>query len=608
MALNNYEEIVSNIESPTLVLAGPGTGKTYLLADRIKRLLDNGTDKNTITVLTFGTDARQLMLNKLTDPNEGFNIKFIDLPYISTMHSLGFKIVQEKAHGVNLRKIDLKVQDNENVKKLMYRDASFILGFTEEDGKEALECKQFGDCRENPEVSKCQICRKYWEIMSKCNCIDFDDQILFACQILENNPDILERYQSRSKHLLVDEYQDINAAQFRLIELLSRESRNGLFVVGDDAQSIYGFRGSNPKFILNFTKDYPEAEATTLAQSHRCHEKIMEDAFKVLEKYYEEWSGKPEFEYIDEAGELPFIWQLPSEIAEAKKVAQIARSSVHDRKIVLILVPKKEFFPLITKELSKYGVAYNCTESFLPRRIEMVKRLFDWIKNPNASFLTRLVVEDLINSGIAKVPGARKDKRCTPETIKRRIVEETEIARLWESVNTRNDLFSVIKTLCNPNETLVKIRDSLLNLIKLYSDYGGDNRGESLKQLSIIIGIWMNPSQLEEDISSVVNILQPQNPTSPGLVKLRTMRKAKGLQADTVIIVGLESDIMPDPRSDKVEEARLFYVSMTRAKKDLYLFHAYRRPRNISYGKTLIDKSRSEFLNVIGRDSEFKQR
>lgn len=128
----------------------------------------------------------------------------------------------------------------------------------------------------------------------------------------------------------------------------------------------------------------------------------MDDSIKVLEKYYEEWSGKPEFEYQDEAGEIPVTWQLPSEIAEARKVAQIARSSIHDGKTILVLAPKKDFFQLITKELSNYGIAYDCTESFLPKNIELIKRLFDWIREPNSNFLTRLVIEDLINKGIAK--------------------------------------------------------------------------------------------------------------------------------------------------------------------------------------------------------------
>lgn len=607
MSLNSYEDIVTNFGSPTIVLAGPGTGKTYLLADRTKRLLDNGTDKNSITVLAFGVDAKEQMKNTLTDPSNDFKLDFAELPHISTMHALGLEIVKEKPRDVNLRKTALEVQSDDLVKRLMYRDASFILGFTEENSKDAFECKQIGDCSENFDLMKCKICSKYKQIMSKCNCIDFDDQILFACQILENNPDILEKYQFRSKHLLVDEYQDINAAQFRLIELLSRDSRNGLFVVGDDAQSIYSFRGGRPGFILSFTDHYPEAEKATLTVSRRCHEKIMDDSFKVLEKYYEEWSGKPEFEYQDEAGEIPATWQLPSEIAEAKKVAQIARSSIHDGKTILILVPKKDFFQLITQELSNYGIAYDCTESFLPKNVVLIKRLFDWIKEPNANFLTRRVIEDLINKGIAKVPGARKDRRCSPETIERRITEETEIARLWESVNVRNDLFSVIQNHENPNETLETIKRSLLDLIELYNNYTRGNKGEFLKKLSIVSNIWLNPSHLGDDLSSIIKLLQPKKITSPGLVKLRTMRKAKGLQSDVVIMVGLENDIMPNPRSDKVEEARLFYVSMTRAKNDLYLFHTCRRPRGISYGVELRNKSRSEFIDAIGRDSEFRR-
>ncbi len=607
MPLNTYEEIVTNFDSPTIVLAGPGTGKTYLLADRIKRLLDNGQDKDTIIALTFGIDARQQMMNRLTDPNGDFRIDFGDMPQISTMHALGLRIVKEAAGEVGLRKTSLEVQDDEKVKKLIYRDAALVVGLSEEDGIEALGCKQIGDCRENPDLSKCRICKKYREIMSKCNCIDFDDQILFANKILENNPTILEKYQSKAQHLLVDEYQDINAAQFKLIESLSRESRNGLFVVGDDAQSIYGFRGCGPQFILRFIEDFPDAEAGTLTMSRRCHQKIMEDSFKVLEQYYEGWSGRPELEHPSEEGELPSIWKLASERAEAEKVAQLSRTAVHAKREVLVLVPKKEFFPFITEELISHGVAFDCTECFLPKRFEVIKRIFDWIKNPDSNFTTRLVIEDLINDGIARVPGMRKNGRCRPETIQRRIGEEAEIARLWEHVSARKGLFSIIRNLSNPNETLSKIRNSLSELQDLCTPRARHPLGEFIRKLSVVTGIWISPSEMEQDIFSIVNLLKPQNPTCPGLVRLRTMRKAKGLQADTVILVGLENDIMPDPRSDKVEQARLFYVSMTRAKKDLYLFHAYRRPRNISYGESLMDKPRSEFLDAINRDSEFRR-
>jgi DNA helicase-2/ATP-dependent DNA helicase PcrA len=168
---------------------------------------------------------------------------------------------------VKLKKTGLEVQNLEEVKRLLFRDAALILGHTEIDSLDASKCKSCEDCSESPGEEYCQICDKYREIMSKCNYIDFDDQIHFACQILEKYPDILEKYQSQAEHLLVDEYQDINAAQFKMIELLSKENRKGLFAVGDDAQSIYAFRGGDPKFILRFKDDFSEAEVTTLPKA-----------------------------------------------------------------------------------------------------------------------------------------------------------------------------------------------------------------------------------------------------------------------------------------------------------------------------------------------------
>jgi len=589
MALNNYEEIVTNFSSPTIVLAGPGAGKTYLLADRIKRLLDKAVDKNTITVLTFGKDARDNMYKKLTDPNGDFRIKPNKLPHISTMHSLGLKIVKEKPHNVNLIKKELETQDDDKIKQLMYRDAALILNLTESDSKEAIECKQYGDCEEKPREKKCNICRKYREIMSKCNYIDFDDQILFACKILENNSDILKKYQSQAEHLLIDEYQDINTAQFRLIELLSRKSRNGLFAVGDDAQNIYAFRGCDPKFILHFDENFPGAETPPLANSRRCHEKIMEDAFKVIEKYYADWSGIPELTYYVESGDKPYIWQFPSELAEAKMVARIARYFI-PKKTVLILAPKKEFFPLISNALNSYNVPHECPVDLLPKQIGIIKHFINWIINPYSNFKTRLVIEDLINSkGIAKVPGAKKDSRSSPETIQKRIIAETKIAKLWELIGKENSLFSAIKNLVKSNQNLLHIKNSLLGLLNSYNNFKRRNKGEFLKQLSIITGIWCNPSKFAEDINNIFELIQSRRPIGPGYAELKTMRKAKGLEADIVMIVGLENDIVPNPKSDNIaEEARLFYVSMTRAKEKLYLFHSYKRPRDISYGQELI--------------------
>jgi len=605
MPLFDYEEIVTHFEAPTLVLAGPGAGKTYLLADRITRLLDEGVDKDKITVLTFGKDASRHMEEELLKPDGDFKIPWDNLPFVSTMHSLGLSIVKEKPRSVKLKKTGLKVQNLEEVKRLLFRDAALILGHTENDSLDASKCKSCGDCSESPCEEYCQICDKYREIMSKCNYIDFDDQIHFACQILEKYPAILKKYQAQAEHLLVDEYQDINAAQFKMIELLSRENRVGLFTVGDDAQSIYAFRDGDPKFILRFRDDFPSAEVTTLAHSRRCHENIMEDSFKVLEKHYPDWTGKPDLKYHKEIGDQPYIWRMPSEITEAKFVAGIAQKAVQQKKTVLILVPKKEFFPFLMKALTRRQIPHSCSIDLLPGRVGIAKRFIDWVQKTDDSFKTRLVIEDLINKGVAHVAGANKRVRAKKETFEKRIAAETEIAKLWDSVDKDNDLYSVIKNLEAPDKIIEKIKGALLDLEESYKDFQRDNRGEFAKRLAFLSRIWIDPSDMAADITDVVRLIQAEQPFGSTSAQLLTMRRAKGLEAQVVIIVGLEDDVVPNPWSNNIEEeARLLYVSMTRAKERLYLFHSYKRPRNISHGQALTEKPRSKFLDALGRKSE----
>ena len=131
MTIDSYESVVTIAGQPALVLAGPGAGKTHLLGDRVKRLLATGVDKNGITVLTFGRDASQHMRNKLLDPKDGFGIPYSSLPNISTLHSLGFEIVNRAPKEVGLRKVGLRVQSDEDVKRLLYRDAALIIGRSE---------------------------------------------------------------------------------------------------------------------------------------------------------------------------------------------------------------------------------------------------------------------------------------------------------------------------------------------------------------------------------------------------------------------------------------------------------------------------------------------
>ena len=610
MALD-YESIVTNTESPTLVLAGPGAGKTHLLSDRVVRLLSSGASSTEITVLTFGKDASLNMREELLSPSGHWQLPAADLPRIATLHSLGFEIVNESPRTVGLRKADLAVQPVAFVSELIYRDAAYIQGYTRPDGDTARSCKAEGNCVPSDESARCAICSKYWDIMAKCDRIDFDDQILFACRILERKPDILRTFQARAKHLLVDEYQDINAAQHKLIELLSQPNRTGLFAVGDDAQSIYGFRGTSPCYILDFREHYPDAITPPLPHSWRCHENILRTAEKVLTANYKKWTGPFDLTFHRDIDDMPYVWQMPSEATEATMVAKLAKKYSSVGQSVLILAPKKELFAGVTKKLTQYGVPHVCPVSLLPkhteRRMASLSTFAKWVQEPQSNFLTRLTLETALNGGVAKVPGATHSAALKPETIERRSAVESEVAMLWEGVNKQTNLYEVLCGTEGMSKALEKVRDVMSGTLGEYQRGSKSQSAEFLKLSALATGAWIKPDTFVNDINRLLVAISDNEVAANDKVRLMTMRKAKGLQADVVIMIGLEDDIMPNPMSNPEEEARIFYVSMTRAKKKLFMLHAFKRPRDISYGPEIMDKPRSRFLSSIDIDSEYKR-
>jgi superfamily I DNA/RNA helicase len=300
---------------------------------------------------------------------------------------------------------------------------------------------------------------------------------------------------------------------------------------------------------------------------------------------------------------------VPSDNSEAEWIARIARQAVAEKKSVLILAPKRIFFPQISLALQRYGVPHECPVNLLPEnvndRLSTISNILKWLKKPEDNFLTRLAIESLMNHGQTNVPGATKSKRCSPQTIQKRKDVESEVARLWENVSKRKSLFTILSGHSKLSDELDFIRKTLFKLLELYSNTGRKFHGEFAKQLSLSVGKWAESKTIASDISLIIDQFKISDSTGFGSVKLMTMRKAKGLEADVVVIAGLEDDLMPNPISDIAEEARLFYVSMTRAKEKLYLLHAFKRLRSISYGTDIINKKRSRFLESLGRKSKY---
>ena len=185
-------------------------------------------------------------------------------------------------------------------------------------------------------------------------------------------------------------------------------------------------------------------------------------------------------------------------------------------------------------------------------------------------FLTRLVVEELINTGSAKVPGANKKKLSNPKSLQNRVNVEKKIAKLWEHVDKDKGLYSQIQACEENHGTLAQVREILENLHHAYANFA-ECPGKFARELAVASNIWCDPKKLADDIGEVIRLLTPPSIPTVGTVRLRTMRKAKGLQAQIVIIIGLENDMIPGTATDShlSEQARLFYVSMTRAKETL---------------------------------------
>jgi len=329
----------------------------------------------------------------------------------------------------------------------------------------------------------------------------------------------------------------------------------------------------------------------------------------MLKTYYPEWIGPYDLSYHVSVGPEPYIWHVSSDKAEAEWVARIARQSVAEKKSVLILAPKKNFFSPISLALKRYGVPHGCPVNLMPdtvnNRLSTISDILEWIKKPEDSFLTRLAIESLMNHGQVKIAGASKSQRCSVQTIKRRIDIESEVAKLWINVSKKNPLFTILNNSPKLSSELDSIRETLSRLLELYKNTSRKFNGEFAKQLSLSVGSWAESQKIASDLSLIIEQLGTSEATGFGSVRLMTMRKAKGLEADVVVIVGLEDDLMPNPTSDIAEEARLFYVSMTRAKEKLYLLHSFKRLRSISYGPEITGKKRSRFLESIGRKSKY---
>lgn len=566
-------------QGPVLLLAGPGTGKTYQLAKRIQYLTDSkNVPPDQITVITFTKEAARSMRQKISQNGKPEFVQPEKRPQtIATMHSLGQSIINEKPQAVGLS-MGFQVVESDEMRNVLFVDAALSLGLSYDDAQRALRHRATANRAEDEK--SVQIVARYEEILRKSNWIDYDDQIRLALQLLQNDGGILAKFSTLASYLLIDEYQDINADQFDLIKLLSASNPAGLFVVGDDDQSIYKFRGGSPEFIRNFASHFGvKCEILQMKTSRRCPRNILQSANHLVASYDAGRLPKqdPEYHMAHEGAVL--IHNCPSESREAEIIASIIKSDMQaassEKRTAFILVPSKNYVPSIYEQLRKSGIPCQVgrEESEAAAKFTFVQR---WAENPESNLYARYLIQKIIDGGSVGIPGSK----TRGKNFEKRLAYLTKIAVFWNRVLTNGH--SIWQILQESARTETIHQDIADRMKVLKSTYESD-LGEFLKNMVESARAWSSRDQFYEDIRSLAR--QDAASSAGYEVRILTMQKSKGLEAETVFIIGMEDGSMPRgiAEAEVAEDARLIFVAMTRAKENLHIMHARKRDGSATF-------------------------
>jgi len=600
---SQYPEIAEDAwrrePGPILLLAGPGTGKTHQLALRIRYLVEErAVSPETISVITFTREAAENMRRRIADQEKPdvFITPEKRPSRILTMHSIGLEIVRSNNALLGLP-ADFQVVTNAALRRVIFRDAAMLAGLGEIEGREADWVRQQGVVP-SPESAVAAVIAIYERILRANHAIDYDDQIKLACQVLEKNAEVHAMFSSAAKHLLIDEYQDINYEQRKMIDLLSKDHPSGVFAVGDDDQSIYSFRGGSPKYIRQFREEFGgTSKVLTLAKSRRCPENVVMAGLSVVKRFDPKRLPKPNPVFASGTQDSPkvMVHDMATDEQEAQVISRLVSRMV-PKKSVLILVPAKQYANAIKRELRARRIAYDHPLALDESGFVLIEMLHEWIQQPERNFPLRLSIEAICESGTLGIPNKRAR---TEENRKKRHEKLVEIAGLWNDVLTgSSSLWDALGKRIEENSLYRSLQEKLDALVRI----DAKNVGEFLRLVAVEVKPWGTTNELIREVRGWLEELRTHQQIAEGGVRIMTLQAAKGLEADIVCVVGLNEGIIPriDSTGDAVAEtARLTYVSMTRAKAELHLFHARKRDASVTYLKESYQLKPSRFLEAV---------
>ncbi|MEK7554416.1 MAG: UvrD-helicase domain-containing protein [Patescibacteria group bacterium] len=595
MELNERQrEAVEAPEGPLLIVAGAGSGKTKTLTARLTRFIERGTGPGHILAITFTNKAAHEMRERVTNNLQlktsdkevsGFKSSVISSPFIGTFHAFGASILRREAHLLD-RTERFTIFDDDDTMRVLRRitkgdgdkstarktgaDASRMIGKVKSrllDPEEALDGKELA------------IWNVYEEALAGMNAFDFDDLIEKVVRLFQAHPEVLRRYQDQWTHILVDEYQDVNPAQYELVRALASRHKN-LSVVGDDAQAIYGWRHADFRNFLNFEMDWPGAKVVKLEQSYRSSGTIVGAASALiaenkLQKPKSLWTKNPE-------GGLIAVASTRTPDEEARFIAE---------KIGFLLARKERAAVLYRTNAQSRAIEQALIAADIPYRI------FGGLR-----FYERAEIKDVV-AGVRLIVNPR-------DAVARNRLEKNLRVRAFRSLTER---IAGVSDSLPPLELVTIVIEATGYLDFLKSSFANaEERIENLRELATFASSFKDAAEFLERITLLQAIDEPKGTLTPkpyplSTVSLMTIHLAKGLEFDHVFVAGVAEGTLPHERSyrgdDIEEERRLMYVAMTRARQSLTLTFS-RIPSRFLYE---IPPELTSFTNLVGGDPAFPE-
>ena len=631
-------------DGPVMVIAGAGSGKTRVLTFRIAYLMEQGVDPFSILALTFTNKAAKEMKERIGSIVGESNAKAL---WMGTFHSIFARILRSEADFLGYSS-NFSIYDTQDSERLIssiikeykldkdlykYRNIRNRISSLKNN---LVTVKAYHNNQELVQQDKesrrpmfGKIYQTYVNRCFKASAMDFDDLLLKTNELLNRFPEVLNKYQQRFKYIHVDEYQDTNHSQYLIVKALADKFEN-ICVVGDDAQSIYGFRGANIENILSFQKDYPNSTVYRLEQNYRSTQNIVNAANSVINKNLNKLDKKVWTD--NEIGDKIEVNQTITDSEEGRFVA----SSIFEAKYNLQL-RNDEFAVLyrtnaqsrsIEDALRRKNITFQIFGglSFYQRKeIKDVLAYLRLIVNPSDEESLKRIINypprGIGQTTIEKIQIFSNENNLTIFDI----VENINNSDININNGTKQKLYdfvTMIKSFQIANENLnaleilneVLKRVGVVNLLKNEGTPESISRIENIEELINAVQDFIDGqkeivdsngslNEFLEDVALISDLDKDIEKSEPK-VSLMTIHLAKGLEFSNVYIVGLEEDLFPSAlssttRSDLEEERRLFYVALTRAKKKILLSHSKTRYR---WGK-LNDCEPSRFISEI--DTQF---